>query len=66
MTVTEYRVGDVKCIDDGRTRGVIIGCDGGNLVSLVLDGSIPHKLADELARTLEKLKLSQVVVQKGW
>jgi hypothetical protein len=66
MTVTEYRVGDVKCIDDGRTRGVIIGCDGGNLVSLVLDDSIPHRLTDELARTLEKLKLSQVVVQKGW
>jgi hypothetical protein len=43
MKVTEYKVGEVKCIDDGKTKGVIIGCEGRNLVSLVFDASIPHK-----------------------
>ena len=65
MKITEYRVGEVKCVDDGRTRGVVIGCEGRNLVSLIFDGSIPHKQTDELARMLEKMKLLEVVVQGG-
>jgi hypothetical protein len=56
----------VKCVDDGRTKGVIIGCEGSNLVSLVFDSSIPHKQTDELARMLEKMKLVEVVVQNGY
>jgi hypothetical protein len=66
MKVTEYKVGEVKCIDDGETRGVIIGCAGSNLVSLVFDKSIPHKQTDELARMLDKMKLAEVVVQNGY
>jgi hypothetical protein len=67
MKVTEYKVGEVKGIDDGsKTRGVIIGCEGHNLVSLVFDGSASHKQADDLARMLEKMKLVEVVVQNGY
>ena len=66
MKVIEYKVGDVKCVDDGRTKGVVISCEGRNLVSLVFDKSIPHKQTDELARLLEKMKLAEVVVQNGY
>jgi hypothetical protein len=66
MKVTEYKVGEVKCIDDGKTKGVIMGCGGRNLVSLVFDASISHKQTDELARTLEKMGLIEVVVQNGY
>jgi hypothetical protein len=66
MKVTEYKVGDVKCVDDGRTTGIVIGCEGRNLVSLVFDSSIPHKQTDELARMLEKMNLVKVVVQGGY
>ena len=31
MKVTEYKVGNVKCVDDGKTRGVVIGCEGHSL-----------------------------------
>jgi hypothetical protein len=65
MKVTEYKVGDVKCVDDGTTRGVVIGCEGRNLVSLVFDTTIPHKQTDELARMLGEMKLVEVVVQNG-
>ncbi len=66
MKVTEYKVGEVKCIDDGRTRGVIIGCEGRNLVSLVLADTVTHKQTDELARLLHDMKLVEVVVQNGY
>jgi hypothetical protein len=66
MKVTEYKVGEVKCIDDGKTKGVIIGCEGRNLISLVFNASLPHKQADELARTLENLGLVEVVIQNGY
>jgi hypothetical protein len=66
MKVTEYKVGEVKCIQDGETRGVIIGCEGSNLVSLIFEGSVPHKETDELARLIEKMKLVEVVVQNGY
>jgi hypothetical protein len=65
MKVTEYKVGEVKCIQDGETRVVIIGCEGRSLVSLVFDKSVPHKQTDELARLLDKMKLVEVVVQNG-
>ena len=64
MKVTEYKVGEVKCIDDGETRGIIIGCEGRNLVSLVFDKGVPHKQTDELARMLDKMKLAEVVCPK--
>lgn len=66
MTVREYKVGDVKCIDDGQTKGVVIGCEGRNIISLVFDKSLPHKETDELARTLLKMNLVEVVVQNGY
>ena len=66
MKLTEYKVGEIKCIDDGKTRGIVIGCEGRNLVSLVFDASIPHQQTDELARTLEKMGLIEVVVQNGY
>jgi hypothetical protein len=66
MRVTEYKVGDVKCADDGKTKGVVIGCEGRNIISLVFEDQIPHKQTDELARTLEKMGLVEVVVQNGY
>lgn len=67
MKVTEYEVGDVTCIDvDGKTKGILIGCEGQNYVSLVCDSSIPHEETDELARLLRKMKLNTVVVQNGY
>jgi hypothetical protein len=66
VKVTEYKVGDVKCMDDDKTKGVIIGCEGRNLISLVFDASIPHSQTDDLARTLEKMGLAEVVVQNGY
>jgi hypothetical protein len=65
MKITEYKVREVKCVDDGRTRGVVIGCRESNLVSLVFDSRIPHKQTDELARMLEKMKLVEVIIQNG-
>jgi hypothetical protein len=65
MNITEYKVGDVKCIDDGRTKGVIIGCEGRNLISLIFDGSVSHTQTDELVRTLIKMNLREVAIQKG-
>lgn len=66
MKETKYRVLAFKCVDDGGTRGVLIGCEGRNLVSPIVDSKIPHKQTDELARMLEKMKLSEVVVQNGY
>ena len=67
MKTTEYRVGDVKCIDvDGIIKGVTIGCEGRTLVRLIFDGSIPHQQTDDLARMPEKMKLKTVIVQKDY
>lgn len=66
MKVTEYKVGDVKCADDGKTKGVLIGCEGRNIISLVFDNSIPHKQTDDLVRTLRGMGLVEVVVQNGY
>lgn len=66
MREATYKVGDVKCIDDGRTRGIVIACEGRNLVSLIFDASILHKETDDLVRMLEKMKLSEVAVQNGY
>jgi len=69
MKRIDYEVADVadlKGIDvDGTTRGVVIMCNGKNLVSLVCDSSIPHEQTDELARMLRKIRLKNVVVQNG-
>lgn len=66
MTLREYRVGDVKCADDGTTRGIVIGCEGHNLVSLIFSASIPHKQTDDLVRILRAMNLTSVIVQNGY
>lgn len=41
--MSEYKVVDVNCTDDStRTRGIVVLCDGRNLVSLVCDYRIPY------------------------
>lgn len=66
MKETTYKVGDVKCVDDGRTRGIVISCEGRNLVSLIFDGNIPHRETDDLVQILRNMKLCEVVFQNGY
>lgn len=66
MKITEYKVHEVKCVDEGKTRGVVIGCEGRNIISLVFNAHILHKQTDELARTLQEMGLLEVVVQSGY
>ena len=59
------KVGDVKCKDDGQTRGIDINCakPWKSCVSLVFDPSTPQKQVDELSGLLEKMKLIKVTVE---
>lgn len=66
MKITEYKVQEVKCVDDGKTRGVAIGCEGRNIISLVFNAEISHEQTDELARTLQKMGILEVAVQSGY
>ena len=61
----KLKVGDVKCVDDGQTRGVHIACgeQGRSFVTLIFDKAIPHKQTDDLMHLLEKMKLSEVIVE---
>lgn len=63
--LTELKVANVKCVDDGETKGVIFACgeQGRTLVTLVFDKTTAHKQTDDLARLLEKMKLAEVTVQ---
>jgi len=57
------KVADVKCVDDSsRTRGVHIACDNRSFVTLIFDPSIPHEKTDDLMHLLEKIKLTEVIV----
>jgi hypothetical protein len=61
---TKLKVGDVKCVDDGQTRGVHIACgdDGRSFVTLIFDKAIPHRETDDLMHLLGKMKLTDVIV----
>ena len=48
------------------TKGVLIGCDGGNVIRLIFDDSIPHKQTDDLVRTIRGMGLVEVIVQNGY
>ena len=58
----KLEVADVKCVDDGVTRGVHIACGGRSFVTLIFDKAIPHKQTDDLMRLLEKMKLAEVII----
>ena len=63
---TKLKVADVKCVDDSsQTRGVHIACgeQGRSSVTLIFDNAIPHKQTDELMHLLEKMKLTDVIVE---
>jgi ammonia channel protein AmtB len=62
---TKLKVADVKCVDDSsQTRGVHIACgdDGRSIVTLIFDKSISHKQTDDLMHLLEKMKLTDVIM----
>jgi hypothetical protein len=59
---TKLKVADVKCIDDGQTRGVHIACGEQAFVTLIFDKVIPHKQTDDLMHLLEKMRLTEVIV----
>ena len=59
----KFKVADVKCVDDSsRTRGVTIACGSQAFVTLIFDKAIPHEKTDELMHLLEKMKLTEVIV----
>jgi hypothetical protein len=62
---TKLKKADVKCVDDGKTRGVHIACgdDGRSCVTLIFDKAIPHKQTDDLMHLLEKMRLTEVIVE---
>ncbi len=63
---TKLKVADVRCVDDGENRGVHIACgvdDTPYIVTLIFDKAIPHEKTDDLMHMLEKMKLSDVIVQ---
>ena len=68
MNIETFKIQDVKCIDDGETKGIVILVSQKpyKIVSLIFDKSVPHKQTDELARTLEKMGLAEIVVQTGY
>ena len=58
-----FKVADVKCVDDSsKTRGVTIACGNRSFVTLIFDKSIPHEKTDDLMHLLEKMKLTEVIV----
>jgi hypothetical protein len=60
----ELKVEDVKCIDDGHTKGVIILCGKNSLVSLIFKDSVDHKETDDLVHSLwSKVGLHTVIVR---
>jgi hypothetical protein len=65
IMVKQFKVEDVKCIDDSsQTRGVTILCGPRTMVSLIFDDSIAHKQTDEVMHLLwSKLRIKEVVVQ---
>lgn len=58
----KFKVADVKCVDDGKTCGVIIACDTHSFVTLIFDNAIPHEKTDDLMHLLETMKLTEVIV----
>jgi hypothetical protein len=64
VMLKELKVLDVRCVDDSsQTRGVTIICGPRTYVSLIFDRSVAHKKTDDLVRLLEKMGLSDVVVE---
>jgi hypothetical protein len=64
--VDQTQVADVKCVDDrSQTKGVHIasGAQGHSFVALIFDKAIPHKQTDELMHLLEKMRLTEVIVE---
>lgn len=60
MQTQKFEVGELKGADDG--HGVDISGGAGVVISLVFNGKTSHKEIDELARQLENLKLTEVVI----
>ena len=59
-----FKVADVKCVDDSsKTRGVSIACENRSFVTLIFDKAIPHEKTDDLMHLLEKMKLTEVIVE---
>lgn len=66
--LTEFKVIDVKCIDDSsKTRGISILCTPTpppfKGVQLIFDKATPHKQTDELAALLLKMKLTEILAE---
>jgi hypothetical protein len=62
MEFTRLKVGEVKCVDDGKTMGVHVSTDNGS-VTLIFNRAGDHEQMDTLAAELRKLGLSEVIVQ---
>lgn len=63
MIVDKFTVVDIKPFDEGRGVSILVSQKPLKIVSLVFDGSVHRKQADELARTLEQMKLKEITVE---
>ena len=63
MVIDKFKVLDVKPFDEGRGVSILVSQKPLKIVSLVFDGSVPRKQTDELARTLQKMKLTEITVE---
>jgi len=63
MVVEKFKALDVKSFDEGRGVSILVSKSPLKIISLVFDRSISRKQTDELARTLEKMKLSEITVE---
>jgi hypothetical protein len=65
--VRTLKFADIKSVDDSsRTRGIRIACgdDGRSCISLFFDDkALSIKQTDDLVRMLEKMKLSNLIVE---
>jgi hypothetical protein len=63
MVIDKVKVLDVKSFDEGRGVSILVSQKPLKIVSLVFDKSVPRDQTDELARTLQRMKLADITVE---
>ena len=63
MVMDKVKVLDVKSFDEGRGVSILVSQKPLKIVSLVFDKSVPRDQTDELARTLQRMKLADITVE---
>jgi hypothetical protein len=63
MVIEKFKTLDVKSFDEGRGVSILVSKSPLKIISLVFEKSISRKQTDELASTLERMKLSEITVE---